>query len=210
MKRLIAGALAVLGSVCTAQGQDAAPNGMDAAQSVMEAPELATAAGSAAPAPEPKFLYGGRDDYRWQLGLGLTWVRFQSSFFDANAIGVKTSVTYFTNDWFGIEGNLSAAYAAQVFRKEHVKLTIFGGGPKVAWRKRRWEPWLHGILGMIHEQPQTAGNSRNGFAVQVGGGADYRFNPRLSARLESDWVHSSLFGQTQNNIQLAGGFVLHF
>ncbi len=163
-----------------------------------------------APAPDPKFLYGGRDDYRWQVGLGMTWIRFRSSIFNASAVGIKTSVTYYTNDWFGLEGNISAAYAPEIFQNEHVKLAIFGGGPKVAWRKRRWEPWLHGIVGFMHEQPKTAGNSKNAFAVQAGGGADYRFNPRLSARLEGNWVRSTFFNQTQNNFQLAAGFVLHF
>jgi len=73
------------------------------------APVVATAlalplenADPSSPSPEPKFLYGGRDDYRWQLGLGVTWFRFRSSLFNANAIGLNTSVVYFTNDWFGI------------------------------------------------------------------------------------------------------------
>jgi opacity protein-like surface antigen len=58
--------------------------------------------------------------------------------------------------------------------------------------------------------PKTAGNSKNAFAVEVGGGADYRFNPRLSGRLQGDWVHTSFFSQSQNNFQLVGGVVFHF
>src|SRR5260370_40650230 len=79
------------------------------------APAVATAlalpletAEPASPSPQPKFLYGGRDDYRWELGLAASWLRFQSSVFNASAIGINTSVVYFTNDWFGIEGNISA------------------------------------------------------------------------------------------------------
>src|SRR5467141_609389 len=60
----------------------------------------------ASPSPQPKFLYGGRDDYRWQLGIAASWLRFQSSAFNASAVGVNTSVVYFTNDWFGIEGDI--------------------------------------------------------------------------------------------------------
>src|SRR2546421_12585312 len=33
------------------------------------------------PQPKPRFLYGGRDDYRWELGLGVTWLLFRSSAF---------------------------------------------------------------------------------------------------------------------------------
>jgi opacity protein-like surface antigen len=165
---------------------------------------------SPSPAPDPKFLYGGRDDFRWQLGIGADWIRFRSSIFNASAVGVQTSVTYFTNDWFGIEGNVSTGFAPEIFSKEHVKVLVYGAGPKIAWRERKWEPWLHAIVGGAHEQPQTAGNSKNAFAVEAGGGADYRFNPRFSGRLEADWVRTSFFSQSQNNFELMGGVVFHF
>jgi opacity protein-like surface antigen len=165
---------------------------------------------SPSPAPDPKFIYGGRDDFRWQLGIGADWLRFRNSIFNASAVGVKSSVTYFTNEWFGIEGNVSATFAPQIFDREHVKVLVYGAGPKIAWREKKWEPWAHAIIGGSHEQPQTAGNSKNAFAVQVGGGADYRINPRLSGRLEADWVHTNYFSQTQNNFELMGGVVFHF
>jgi opacity protein-like surface antigen len=165
---------------------------------------------SPSPAPDPKFLYGGRDDFRWQLTIGADWLRFRNSLFNASAVGVKSSVTYFTNDWFGIEGNISATFAPEIYDREHVKVLVYGAGPKIAWREKKWEPWGHAIIGGSHEQPQTAGNSKNAFAIQVGGGADYRFNPRLSGRLEADWVHTNYFSQTQNNFELMGGVVFHF
>ncbi len=181
------------------------------------APDLATAlalplenADPASPSPKPKFLYGGRDDYRWQLGLGATWFRFRSSLFNASAVGVNTSVVYFTNDWFGIEGNITAAYAPTIYANEHVKLALYGAGPKIAWRQKRWEPWLHGIFGGAHEQPQVAGRSRNSYSIKAGGGADYRLNPRLSVRLEGDYVRTGFFSRSQNNFQLSGGIVFHF
>jgi opacity protein-like surface antigen len=171
---------------------------------------FAEPAASPAPAPEPKFIFGGRDDYRWQIGLGATWIRFRSSIFNASAVGVKTSLTYFTNDWFAIEGNVSAGFAPEIFQNEHVKVLVYGAGPKIAWRQKRWEPWAHAIFGGVHEQPQTAAGGKNAFAAQLGGGADYRFNPRLSGRLEGDYIRTSLFTQSQNNFQLTGGFVFHF
>lgn len=164
----------------------------------------------AAPSPRPRFLYGGRDDYRFQLGLGLTVFRFQNSVFNATAYGIKTSVSYFLNDWFGVEGNVSAAFAPEIFSREHVKTLLYGGGPKIAWRKRQWEPWMHAILGGAHEQPRTSAGGKNAFGVQLGGGADYRFNPRFSARLEGDYVRTTFFGQSQNNYQGTAGLVVHF
>jgi hypothetical protein len=165
---------------------------------------------SPSPAPDPRFIYGGRDDFRWQLGIGADWIRFRSSLFNASAVGVDASVTYFTNEWFGIEGNVSTGFAPEIYKNEHVKLLVYGAGPKIAWREKKWEPWVHLIVGGSHEQPQTAGNSRNSYAIEAGGGADYRINPRFSGRLEGDWVRTGFFNQSQNNFQLMGGVVFHF
>jgi hypothetical protein len=170
----------------------------------------ASVSNAADPAPEPKFVFGGRDDFRFQLAVGAAWNRFRSSIFNASAVGINTSLGYFTNDWFAFEGNVTASFAPEIFNNEHVKLVLYGAGPKIAWRQRRWEPWLHGLVGGIHEQPQTAGNGKNAFAVQLGGGADYRWRPRLGFRLEADYVRASLFSQHQDNFQLIGGVVFHF
>jgi len=165
---------------------------------------------SPSPSPDPKFVYGGRDDFRWQLAIGADWIRFRSSIFNASAVGINTSVTYFTNEWFGIEGSVSTGFAPEIFDREHVKLLVYGAGPKIAWREKKWEPWAHAIFGGSHEQPQTADHSRNSYVIEAGGGADYRFNPRLSGRLEGDWVRTGFFSQSQNNFQLMGGVVFHF
>src|SRR5271169_1958945 len=37
-----------------------------------------------APAPKPTFVFGDRDDYRWQLGLGVEFFRFQSNIITAS------------------------------------------------------------------------------------------------------------------------------
>ena len=164
----------------------------------------------ASPSPNPRFVYGGRNDYRWQLGLSLAVVRFNSSRFSANAIGIETSVAYFLNEWLGVEGDVTAAFSPTTISGNNVKVLVYGGGPKVAWRQNRWEPWLHGIFGGAHEQPQTTNQSRNSYTIMAGGGADYRWNPHLSFRAQGDYVRTHFFGQSQNNFKLAGGAVLHF
>jgi hypothetical protein len=173
-------------------------------------PSAALPGADPSPAPDPKFLYGGRDDYRWQLGIGASWVRFRSKVFNASAVGVNTSISYYLNNWFGVEGNVLTGFAPEIFDREHVKLVNFTGGARIAWRQRRWEPWAHVLVGLSHEQPQTQDSGRNSFAVQAGGGADYRFNPRLSFRLQGDWLHTQFFHDSQNNFNLVGGIVLHF
>lgn len=160
--------------------------------------------------PEPRFVFGGRDDFRWQLGLGISLLKFRSSFFFATGVGTNTSVTYFTNEWFGVEGRITTSFAPTIFLNEHVKYVGYGVGPKIAWRTQKFEPFVHLIVGGAHLVPKIAGESENGFEFQAGGGAGYRFNPRLSVRIVGDWVRTHMYGEWQENAQGALEAVLHF
>lgn len=180
-----------------------------------EAPSVAAATAEgeapAAPPAKPRFVFGDRDDYRWQLGIGVEIFRFLSNRFDSTMVGTNTMVTYFTNGWFGFEGNLVTGFGSQVIQpNEHAKLFGGGGGIRVGSRRARWEPWGHVLVGGAHLQPQTANASKTGLMVQTGGGVDYRANARLSIRLEGDWVYTTFFSQTQNSFQGVAGVVLHF
>lgn len=200
--------LAVADALASAAVKPASPFAVPVVATALSAP--LEAADPPTPSPKPKFIYRSRGDYRWQLGFGVAWMRFRSSIFEASAVGIKTSVTYFANEWLGVEGNVAATFAPEIFDREHVKLLVYGAGPKVAWRQRNWEPWLHGIFGGSHEQPQTDPSPRNSFSIQAGGGADYRWTQNLSLRLEGDYVRTAFFHRTQNNFELDAGFVLHF
>jgi hypothetical protein len=164
----------------------------------------------AAPAAKPRFVFGERDDYRWQLGMGVEIFRLLSSRYDATMVGTNTMVTYFTNGWFGVEGNLVTGFAPTIYQNEHVKLFGGGGGIHVGSRRARWEPWGHVLAGGGHLVPQTAGAGKGALLVQTGGGVDYRLHARMSIRLEADWVYSTWFSQSQNSFQGVGGVVLHF
>ena len=194
----------------------AAPVNLYALGEVARSFALATPAIPAAPAepaaatPRPKFVFGARDDYRWQLGVGVEFFRFQSSRIDASLVGLNTTLTYFTNDWFALEGNLVTGFAPQIYDREHVKYFGGGGGVRIGSRRERWEPWGHVLVGGGHLQPQTAGASKNAFMVQAGGGVDYRVNARLSLRAEGDYVFNNFFSEHQNNFQGVAGVVFHF
>jgi hypothetical protein len=166
--------------------------------------------GEPSASPEPRFVFGGRDDYRWQLGVGYEFVRFQSSAFNANLSGLHASLSYFTNDWFAWEGSVVAAFGGTIFANDRTKYLLYTGGPKIAWRRAKWEPWAHALVGGLHMLPQIAAQGKNGFALQIGGGADYRFNPTSAIRIESDYVHSQLYSSSQNFFQIGAGFVVHF
>jgi hypothetical protein len=173
-----------------------------------------SAASSAVPAdpavPAPKYVFGNRDDYRWQLGIGVEFFRFRSNLINASMVGENTTLTYFTNDWFAVEGSLLTAFAPTIYDREHVKYFSGAAGIRIGSRRARWEPWGHGEVGVGHLQPQTADNSRNSLTALAGIGVDYRVHSRLSFRIEGDWVYTKFFSQNQNNFQGVAGIVLHF
>jgi hypothetical protein len=183
-----------------------------------EAASQPTDAGSdpaAAPAPEPvpatpKYIFGDRDDYRFQLGIGFQYTRFLSNQFNANLIGVNTSLTYFTNSWFGVEGNVITGFSTSTVNGDRVKLAGGLGGIHLGARRARWEPWVHALVGGSHLQPQTAAGSRTAIVAVGGGGVDLRKNARLSFRFEGDWLYTGYFGESQNSFQAIAGIVLHF
>jgi hypothetical protein len=163
------------------------------------------------PAAQPKYVFfGDRDDYRWQLGVGLDYMRFNSKAFDANLWGVNTTLTYYTNTWFAVEGSVVAAFGPETFNQYHAK--IFGGmgGIRLGGRRARFEPFGHALVGGSHLQVQTADGGRNALMAQAGVGVDFRLHSRLSLRGEGDWVYTTYFGENQNNFQIVGGVVLHF
>ena len=182
-----------------------------AAASALPTPSPGPAGLPAAPAAKPKYVFfGDRDDYRWQLGVGVEFFRFRSNVINASMVGLNTTLTYFTNSWFALEGNLVTGFAPAIYQNEHVKLFGGAGGIRIGGRRQRWEPWGHALVGGSHLQPQTAGASRTSILAQAGLGVDYRVHSRLSFRVEGDWVYTSYYNQTQNNFQGVAGAVLHF
>lgn len=164
----------------------------------------------AAPKPKPKFVFGDRDDYRWQLGVGVEFFRFESNVLTASLVGVNTTLSYYTNSWFALEGSVVTGFAPPVQGDEHVKYFGGGGGIRIGGRRNQFEPWAHGIVGGAHLQPQTAAGNRSALTAEAGIGLDYRMNSRLSLRAEIDWVYTGFFNQTQNNFQATSGAVFHF
>ncbi len=165
---------------------------------------------TAPPCPLPLFGSNYRDA-RWELAIGLDLLWFRSSVFRATAVGTKTSVAYFRSNWIGVEGVASTAFAPQIYAKEHVKLFTYGAGPKIVWRRAKWDPWMHAILGGAREFPQTVAGGKNGLGIELGGGgADYHLPAHLSGRLEGDYVLTRFFSQTQSNFQSAVSVVFDF
>jgi hypothetical protein len=169
------------------------------------------AAPAADPAPTPRYIFGDRDDYRWQLGVGFEYLRFQSNAFNANLLGLNTTLTYYTNDWFGVEGDVVTVFSPDtISANNHGKLFGGAGGFRIGGRRAKWEPWAHALVGGSHLQPQVANGGRNAIMAIIGPGVDYRVHARLSFRGEADYVYTGYFSQSQSSFQIIAGVVLHF
>ncbi len=227
MKRFVLAVLVILGSAGFAAAQDSAINAISADEgnshrftAAAEGIQLVTSVNGdtvaapspfASPAPAPKFYFGSSEDYRFQLALSYQHVVFRSVPFNANLDGINTSLSYFLNDWFAIEGNTVEAFGTRAFG-DRSKYFLYTGGGRIAWRdaRRKYEPWMHFLVGGIHMIPQIAGSGKSAVAFQAGGGTDLRYNDRVSFRFGGDYVRSQLYSQSQNNFQFGAGLVVHF
>ena len=195
-----------------ATATDAAPLAVASSSAALAAPSFSAALAAPAPAPRRRITYGGDDDYRWSIGFSYVYVHFSSSQISGVSLsGIHTSVAYSVNKWFGLEGAVTAAGSTStIFANEHVKFALYGGGPRLTYRSDHWQPWVHAIVGGSHLQPQTALGSRNSIGYMVGGGYDYRYGPRLSFRVQGDWLGTRYWGENQSNFQIVAGVVVHF
>ncbi len=65
-------------------------------------------------------------------------------------------------------------------------------------------------LAHIHNGGTLPGPSNTSFASALGGGLDYRLIKLVALRGEGDYIRTSFFNTTQNNLRLSFGIVLRF
>ncbi len=240
MKRLLAATLLVLGMARGARSQDPKQISEEANHNVAADFALTSAASEptlwvgsvAAPAAPGPFApldpptrsvslavpaqgvsepYGAEGlQYRMELSLAATLVRFRSSVYSATAPGINGSFAYYVTDRIAIEGSVTTGFAPTIFANEHIKYLGYGAGPKVVLQHAKLSPWIHGIFGGAHVLPQTGLGSQKAYLIQVGGGVDYQFVPRVAVKAEVDWMRTGFFGTTQNSGQAILGLVIHF
>ncbi len=221
MKRLVVLVYALLGCAAAAFAQEnpaeaalvaaAQPAATYVARPNLASVTLLPLAPAKTSAPQPAPHFGLREENSWQLSFAYAYVRFRSSQFDANLNGISSTVAKYFNESFAVEGTVTAAFGREVFPTEHAKYLFSGGGVRMRWpSRRRLEPWGHVVVGGVHMQPQTAGNSRLSFAFALGGGVDWRRKSQVAWRVQADWVRSQLYQESQNNFQIATGIVFNF
>lgn len=174
---------------------------------LIEAAPMRGSLGEANPQYGPNI---GRFDQRWEVEAGVVFTRFRSSVFYASMVGFRSSIGYHLNDWLTAEGGITTGFAPQIFDREHVKYLDYMGGLRIGPRRDKFSPWVHAEIGGAHILPQTAGNSKNAFAVKAGMGMEYAPWNVVSFRGQLDWLHTQFFSQSQENFQASLGVIFHF
>jgi len=85
-------------------------------------------------------------------------------------------------------------------------------GPRVSVTVGKVRPFAEALFGAGHITESASGfsNSNTSFAYAAGGGIDYHLIPLISWRLEGDLLQTRFFSNTQNNVRISTGIVIHF
>ena len=153
---------------------------------------------------------------------GYSYVRLQFPNRGFNANGGSGQLTYNLTPIIGITGDFGAYHVAQTANlggSGTVFTYLFG--PKLTLRRGNWSPFVQALFGggWVGAGIEGVGSSSfNGFAMALGGGADYKFSDHISFRLfDADYLLTRFNAQniggvnnTQSNVRISTGVVFHF
>jgi len=143
-----------------------------------------------------------------------------SSIDRANTNGWEASVEGKVLPFIGIVGDFDAHYGSQNFGGicPPVGACTFNAditernylfGPRASVSVGKFRPFGELLIGAGHVNVKGV-TSDTSFATAVGGGIDYRLLRIVAWRLQGDYIHTSFFSTTQNNIRLSTGLVIRF
>ncbi|HEY7098183.1 MAG TPA: outer membrane beta-barrel protein [Terriglobales bacterium] len=141
---------------------------------------------------------------------GYQYTRFDGG---TNANGWNTSVTGNLNNWFGIAGDFSGAYASPSGVSFNTYTYTFG--PQVSVRRNEmFTPFAHFLVGGFHSSASFAGVSASdsGLAMMFGGGVDVRASQHLGFRaVQFDWLSLHANGaSSNNNMRISTGILFRY
>ena len=178
--------------------------------SITSAAKDATASSDAeAPATDSSLpaLYQPLTPTPWQLAAGYQYQHLNPVGQTIHTNGYNVDVTRFLNDWVGLEGTAIMGFGS-ASTGTLTKTLFIGGGIHAAINQYgRFEPWVHGLVGLEHIR-DVRGTS--GFGFIGGGGVDYKILPRLYWRAQGDFVGTRFNGFMQSGYSIGTGVVLNF
>jgi hypothetical protein len=165
-----------------------------------------------APAPAPPGAAKSySEDTKWLIGASYVYQRFDIGGNSTNMNGMQGSFARFLNEYFAVEGGVTATFGT-VNPSIAQHLLFYGGGGRIQVRGRRLQPWAHALVGGVYSRfTQSIGTATyNGFGIMAGGGVDYKIQPRLAVRVQGDFLASYLSTFWQKTASVGGGIVFNF
>jgi Outer membrane protein beta-barrel domain len=83
-------------------------------------------------------------------------------------------------------------------------------GPRASISVGRFRPFAEALFGGAHVNVNNGVGSDTSFATGLGGGLDYKIFKPIAWRFQGDYLHTSFFNTTQNNVRISTGIVLRF
>jgi len=150
---------------------------------------------------------GAQDMPKLQVFGGYSYTRFDSKSFGfndaSNLNGYTFSPSYNLLYGFGVAAELSGQYGSKL------NLRDLAVGPQFLYPKWNSMLFAHVLIGdsrTLVQVGNTEGDTAR--AVIFGGGLDHDITPRFSIRVfQFDYVHTTLFKDTQNNLRFSTGLV---
>jgi hypothetical protein len=82
-------------------------------------------------------------------------------------------------------------------------------GPRVSISVSKFRPFAEALFGAGHINAHSAGSDTS-FATAIGGGFDYKLLKIVAWRFQGDYLRTSFFSSTQDNVRLTTGIVVRF
>ncbi len=136
---------------------------------------------------------------------GYSYMRFRGTP-AGNYNGFKLGGEYKVKRWLGAVGEFGSDYGSPTGAGSSIR--TFMVGPQVSF-PGPVSPFAHVLFGGAHFGQGSFGDTS--FSVGYGFGIDTKIAPSLSWRIiEGDVIHTHFFGNTQDNLRLSTGIVIHF
>jgi hypothetical protein len=151
-----------------------------------------------------------QDTPRLQLFAGYSYLRFDSTAFGfanaSNLNGFSLAPAFNITHGFGVVAQLSGQYGSKLNLRD---LTF---GPQFLFPRERKLFFAHLLIGDARTFVSVGtGAGDTARSIAGGGGMDLDLSSRFAWRVfEADYVHTSLFGGTQNNVRISTGLVYHW
>jgi hypothetical protein len=140
----------------------------------------------------------------------------------ANTNGWEASVEGKLVPFLGIVADFDSHYGSQNFvvsclecgfsSSVNANVTAYNFllGPRVSASVGKFRPFAEALFGGGHVSVNNGVGTDFSFATALGGGLDYKIIKPIAVRLQGDYVRTSFFGGTQDNVRISTGIVLRF